>query len=243
MNIVIIEDEFGAYNRLSRLVTESFPGSVIVAHLNSVQSARQWFGEAAMPDLVFIDINLGDGTAFDVLNLVPISCPFVFTTAYDEYAIEAYKTNGIAYLLKPVTKEDLDAVPKKMEDYIQMFGSKEQQLKYKQRFIIRLGEQIKMLRVEEIAYFYSQGGQTFLRTFDERLLPIDYSLDVLQKILDPKMFFRLSRQYLACLNAIAKIKVHDKSRVGVTLNPPAQDATIISSERSTEFKQWLAGEL
>lgn len=245
MNIVIVEDEFDAYKRLARLVGEVFEDSAIIAHLSSAQSATKWFRENAAPDLVFIDINLNDGTGFDVLNLVRIDCPLVFTTAYDEYAIEAFKTNSIAYLLKPVTKEDLEAVKQKIADFPGLFPTrnKPETPKAKKRFIIKVGGQIRMVSVEEIAYFYSQGGFTFLRTFDNRTLPIDYSLDVLHEILDPKLFFRISRRYLASLNSIDSMKIFNKSRIIITLIPPAQDQAVISAERSVEFKLWLADEL
>lgn len=244
MNIVIIEDELDAYKRLAKLVGEVFEDSTIIAHLSSAQSAVKWFKENVAPDLVFIDINLNDGTGFDVLNLVRIDCPLVFTTAYDEYAIEAFKTNSIAYLLKPITKEDLEGVRQKVADFPKLFPSRKVETpKAKKRFIIKVGEQIKMIPIEEVAYFYSQGGFTFLRTFDNRTLPIDYSLDILQDILDPKMFFRISRQYLASLESIGSMKVYNKSRIIITLTPPAQEQAVISAERSAEFKLWLADEL
>lgn len=250
MNVVIIEDELDAFKRLSKLVKETFEKVSILAHLDSVQSTKEWFAQHPMPDLVFIDINLGDGTGFDVLNLVDISCPYVFVTAYDQYAIDAFSTNSIAYLLKPVTKEDLEAVLKKLQDLPKLFGVQQPQKLarpsgergYKKRFIIKLGVQIKVVGVEEIAYLYSQGGFSFIRTHDGRSFPIDHSLDVLQEMLDPKVFFRINRQYLACLKAIGNMQVYNKARIIVTLVPSAQDQPVVSSERSAEFRHWLEGD-
>src|ERR1043165_2091533 len=185
MNAVIIEDEIDAYKRLKKLVTETFPAHVSIAHMDSVESALKWFGENPMPDVVFIDINLGDGSGFDVLNQVNIDCPYVFTTAYDQYAIEAFQTNSIAYLLKPVTKEDLETVLKKIQDYQKIFAKPgtaktNEHPKYKKRFVIRYGEHIKVVNAEEIAYIYVLNGGTFMRTFEGRSYAIDYNLEMLE---------------------------------------------------------------
>lgn len=247
MNIVIIEDEQDAYKRLSKLVKETFEGGTVVAHLDSVHTAKEWFENHPMPDIVFIDINLGDGTGFDVLNMVKIDCPFVFTTAYDEYAIEAFQTNSIAYLLKPVTKDDLQSVQKKIDNYLQMFSKQEvtgQAAKptsqnYKKRFILKFGEHIKMLSVEEIAYCHSHNRGTMVATFDGRSYPMDYNLDTLEEMLDPQVFFRINRQYIICLKAIADMRTYTKGRIIITLNPPTKETQIVSTERSAEFKQWL----
>jgi two-component system response regulator LytT len=248
MNIVIIEDEMDAYTRLSKLVKQIFESSAIVAHLSSVHSAKEWFSENRAPDLVFIDINLGDGTGFDVLNMVKMDCPFVFTTAYDEYAIEAFQTNGIAYLLKPITPGGLEDVKKKLSDYNTLFGkgipagNTEKTSPYKKRFIIKYGENIKTVGIDDIAYCYAQNKGTFIKTFDEQTYQIDYTLDVLEEILNPVHFFRINRQYIICIKAIDKMKIFSKSRIIVSLKPLVEDQ-VVSSERTNELKMWLNGEL
>jgi DNA-binding LytR/AlgR family response regulator len=250
MTVVIIEDEVDAYKRLQKLVRETFEATEIV-HLDSVQSAKQWFATRPAPHVLFLDINLGDGTGFDVLNTINIDCPYVFTTAYDEYAIEAFQTNSIAYLLKPVSRDDLKAVLKKISDFHRMFttaASQELQLqadkpRYKKRFIIRYGDHIKTLSVEEIAYCFSLNGVTNVRTFEGRTYMVDYKLEVLEDMLDPEVFFRINRKYLASLKAIEDMKTHTKGRIIITLRPPEKEQQVVSAERVTEFKQWLAGEL
>jgi DNA-binding LytR/AlgR family response regulator len=248
MIIAIIEDELDAYKRLKKLVSETFQSTASVVHLDSVAHAVKWFNDAPMPDVVFIDINLGDGSGFDVLNQVNLDCPYVFTTAYDDYAIEAFQTNSIAYLLKPVTKEDLETVLKKIEDYQKMFTKPQTakshgQPKYKKRFVIRYGEHIKVVNTEEIAYAYVLNGGTFIRTFEGRSYAIDYNLEMLEEMLDPQEFFRINRQFLASLNSIAEMRTYSKGRIIITLKPVEKSQQIVSSERAAEFKHWLGGEV
>ncbi len=251
MNIVIIEDEQPAFKRLHKLVEETIPSAVLLAHLDSVAMARQWFESNPSPDLVFMDVQLADGSAFDLLKLVKIEAPVVFTTAYDQYAMEAFKTASIGYLLKPVKKESLKEVVAKLDDYKKMFNAQGESLlksmashnDYKKRFVIRFGEHIKTLQVEDIAYCFSESKATFARTFEGRTYPMDHNLDALEDMLSPNDFFRINRQYIICLKAIEEMKTHSKARVIVTLKPPVKEQPIVSSERSAEFKHWLAGEV
>lgn len=246
MNIVIIEDEVPAYKRLSKLVTEVIPAANIVAHLDSVKGSKDWFRLNAAPDLVFLDIHLADGSGFDLLTEDVIQCPIVFTTAYDNYAIEAFKTNSLAYLLKPIKKEDLEQAVQKLKDLRRLLAASPadagQGHDYKKRFIIRFGEHIKTLAVEEIAYCYSENKATYARTFDNRSYPMDHNLDALEKMLDPEHFFRINRQYLINLKSIQEMKTYSKARVIITLQPSAKEQPVVSSERAADFKQWLGGE-
>jgi DNA-binding LytR/AlgR family response regulator len=253
MNIVVIEDEMPAYTRLSKMIIENIPGANIIAHHDSVQGAAEWFGENAMPDVVFMDIHLADGSAFDLLKQVKISAPIIFTTAYDQYAMEAFKTASIGYLLKPVKKEELKEAMQKLSDFKKMFSSPAAEAlvqnfnanpaEYKKRFVIRFGEHIKTLSVDDIAYCYSENKATFARTFEGRTYPMDHNLDSLETMLNPEDFFRINRQYLICLKAIDEMKTYSKARVIVTLKPPVKEQPVVSSERSAEFKQWLGGDL
>lgn len=249
MNVVIIEDELPAYRRLAKLVDEVIPGVTIVGHLDSVAEAKEWFIANKTPDIVFMDVHLADGSAFDLLKLTKIDAPIIFTTAYDQYAIDAFKASSIDYLMKPIKKEELKTAIDKLEEFKKLFNEKAHALEqvlnspeYKRRFIIRFGEHIKTLEVDEIAYCYSENKGTMARTFEGRNYPMDHNLDALQTMLDPKTFFRLNRQYLINIRAIDEMKTHTKARVIVSLKPPVKEAPVVSSEKAADFKRWLADE-
>lgn len=249
MKILIIEDELPAFNRLSKLIQEVLPVADIIGQLDSVQSAKEWFEKHPLPDVVFMDIHLADGSAFDLLESTTINCPVIFTTAFDQYAIEAFKTSSIDYLLKPVKREDLQKAFTKLKQFRNMFEPAEtikklsENKEFKKRFLIRFGEHIKTLNIEEVAYFFSENKATFARNHDGRNFPVDYNLDSLENMVDPAVFFRINRQYLVNLSAISEMKTYSKARVIVTLKPQAQEQPVVSSERSAYFKQWLAGDL
>lgn len=247
MRIVIFEDEAPAFKRLSKLIMEALPDAEIVAHLDNVRTGREWLSSNPPPDVIFMDIHLADGDAFDLLESGNITSPIIFTTAYDRYALEAFKTTAIDYLLKPVKKEDLDRAIQKLAQlksssnsivppHAMPAGS------YKKRFVIRFGEHIRTLATTDVAYFYSEHKATFARTFEGRNYPVDYNLDALEDLLPPEDFFRINRQYIIQLKAIGEMKIFSKARVIVTLSPPAQEQPIVSSEKAARFKLWLAGE-
>lgn len=248
MNILIIEDEQPAYKRLSKLVQEVIPSAKIIGHIDSIQAAIEWFAAHDCPDIVFLDIHLADGSAFDLVKKVKIGCPIIFTTAYDQYAMEAFKTSSIDYLLKPVKKDDLEGALQKLKNLRQLFatsvaeGSNRVQIEYKKRFVVRFGEHIKTLPVTDIAYFYSENKVTLAKTFDNRNYPMDHNLDNLESMLDPQDFFRINRQYLISLKSIEEMKTYSKARVIVNLIPPVKEVPVVSSERAADFKDWLAGE-
>lgn len=249
MNIVVIEDETPAYNRLHKLIEETIPGGTIVAHHDSITSARDWFETNKSPDLVFMDIHLADGSAFDLLKLVKIESPIIFTTAYDQYAMNAFRVASIDYLVKPIKKDALKAAIDKLDDFRKIFRQANEVLlnnisqDYKKRFVIRFGEHIKTLAVEDIAYCFSENKATFARTFEGRTYPMDHNLDSLESMLPPAEFFRINRQYIINLKAIDEMKAYSKARVIVTLKPAVKEIPVVSSERAADFKLWLAGEL
>ncbi|MBL7718028.1 MAG: response regulator transcription factor [Flavipsychrobacter sp.] len=249
MRILIVEDELPAFNKLSKLVLESIPGAQIAGHIDSIAAAREWFAGNAMPDVVLMDIHLADGSAFDLVKLVKIECPVIYTTAYDEYAMEAFKTSGIDYLLKPVKQEELARAFQKLSQFRNFFSGPAEvpqaggPAEYKKRFVIRFGEHIKTVGAEEIAYCFSENKATYARTHEGRTYPMDHNLDALESMLDPEVFFRVNRQYLICLKAIDEMKTYSKARVIVSLKPPVKEAPVVSSERAAQFKLWLAGEL
>lgn len=253
MNIIIIEDEQPAYMRLEKLVKKIIPEAHIVAHHDSVRGAAEWFADNEPPDLVFLDIHLADGSAFDLLKQAEINAPVIFTTAYDQYAIEAFKSSGVGYLLKPVKDEELKDALDKLEGMKKIFklnNENEAQLieamtpaEYKKRFMIRFGDNLKTVAVDDIAYFFSENKATFARTFEGRTYPIDHNLDSIDKMTDPEKFFRINRQYVISVNAIDEMKTYSKARVLVKLTPEAKEPPLVSSERSASFKQWLAGDI
>jgi DNA-binding LytR/AlgR family response regulator len=246
MNVLIIEDEQPAFKRLSKLIQEVAPAMNILAHLDSVESSKDWLQRNPKPELVFMDIHLADGSAFDLLKKVKLECPVIFTTAYDQYAMDAFKAASIDYLLKPVKKEDLKDALDKLQLFKDIFQKKEKNqdapVEYKKRFLIRFGEHIKTIGTEDIAYCYSENKATFARTLDGRNYPMDHNLDALEQLLDPKDFFRINRQYLISLKAIEEMRTYTKARVLVKLNPPVKEQPVVSSERAADFKHWLGGE-
>lgn len=232
------------------MVKEIEPGVELLDSIVSVSSAIKWFGENDQPDLIFSDIQLADGTSFEIFKTIKITCPVIFVTAYDQYAIEAFKVNSIDYLLKPLKKEELQAaiskfkklkpVPAPVLDIDKLLQTYNPQAHtYKTRFIVRYGEHIKTVNTEEIAYFYTEDKINFLTTFEGRRFAIDINLDSLESLLDPKIFFRINRQFIVSIKSIAEMFAYTKARVLIKLKPPAKQETIVSTERSADFKIWL----
>jgi two-component system, LytTR family, response regulator LytT len=250
MRILIIEDEEPAQKRLKKIILDVIPYAEILECISSVEFAIQWLRSNKVPELIFMDIQLSDGHSFDIFKEVQITAPIIFTTAFDQYAIDAFKVNSIDYLLKPVTRESLQHAIDKLiqlkknlvpETAIQ---EKLQALEYsgknfKKRFAIRFGEHIKSIPTEEIAYFFTENKINFLCASDGRKYPLDFNLDQLESMLDPEQFFRINRQFIIGIHSIAEMRAYSKARVHIKLNPPSLHETIVSVERSPAFKQWL----
>lgn len=253
LKVIIIEDELPAFKRLSKLLQEATNNKIeILAHLDSVAASVTWLQNNPAPHIAFLDIHLADGSAFDLLKLTQPGCPVVFTTAYDQYALEAFKTDGLDYLLKPVKKEDLLLALQKRNRFAKLFNEKSEPgetaitpntFSPKKRFIVRFGEHIKTLNVEEIAYCFSSHKATCACTFAGQVYPIDYNLDALEQMLDPMDYFRVNRQFITHIRAIKEMKTYSKGRVFLALQPPTEESLIVSSEKSARFKKWLGGEL
>lgn len=250
MRILIVEDEPAAVKRLRKLLVGIDPAIVIVGDVPSISAATEWFGANEMPDLALFDVQLADGDSFEVFKRVEVACPVIFTTAYDEYALQAFKVNAIDYLLKPVNAEEL----KSAIDRVQRMGlvrdhsrllepaaEPQQPVAYVKRFLIRYGDHFRVVEPNGIAYIHSLMKNTFLRTTEGRDLPLEESLDKLEKQLDPQKFIRLNRQLIVHLHSIKELLAYSKSRVKVILEPPYGEDAIVSSERSATFKRWLAG--
>lgn len=253
MNILIIEDEKPASTRLSKMLLHARPDAHILCCLDSIAAAQSWFAAHPMPDLVMLDIHLADGSAFDLLQRVSITAPLIFTTAYDQYAVEAFKTKSIDYLLKPVKPEELKAALQKLGEMKKLFSAlpeeetpaahSDARPDYKKRFVIRIGDHLKTLAADDIAYCYSESKVTYARSIDGRNYPMDHNLDTLEELLNPHQFFRINRQFIISLQAIDEMRAYTKSRVVIKLKPAVKENPVVSSERSADFKLWLGGEL
>ncbi len=250
MTAIIIEDENIASRRLATLIAELAPEIEIVEKITSVESGRLWFESNALPDLIFLDIQLNDGYGFDILDFLEDHPPVIFTTAYNEYAIRGFKYNGLDYLLKPIDKKDLkNALDKyrknhshtapKIDDVqlerIKKIFNKE----YKKRFMIKVGNQFNTFGVEQIAYFKSHDGMIFLYTHSGQHYPIEYSIDQLEEILDPVQFFRINRKFMVAVAAVVEIHSYFNSRLLLKLKPQNEEKVIVSRERTSNFKNWL----
>lgn len=253
MKILIIEDEAPAANRLRGMLEDIDPEVKILDIIVSINSAVKWFQNNPPPDLILQDIQLADGISFEIYKKVEIFSPVIFVTAFDEYAIQAFKLNSIDYLLKPLKKEELVkainkykrlakalTVPTDMDDLLRSLRYSEK--KYKNRFLIRFAEHIKKVDVSDIAYFYTQDKINFLRTFAGQAYPIDNNLDFVEKAIDPEIFFRINRQFIINIDSIEQMYSFSKSRVKISLKPPIAMETIVSTDRSPHFKTWLGDE-
>lgn len=250
--ILIIEDEEAAYQRLTKMVTAQLPESDIFPQVASISEAVQWFEENDSPDLIFLDVHLADGQSFEIFKRTKVTAPIIFTTAYDQYALDAFKVNSIDYLLKPIKKDELQrAIDKfislnntpapeldlqKLISTLQAGGSK-----FKQRFVVKYGEHIKTIETGDVAYFYTENKGNFLVCKDGKRFAIDHNLDQLESMMDPQKFFRINRQFIIGFHSISEMFTYSKSRVLIKLNPPSKLETIVSSERSASFKAWLDG--
>lgn len=251
MKALIIEDEQATALRLKKILEELEPDVHIPAILDTVDHAVQWFREKDPPDLVFMDIHLADGSSFEIFRQVKVKAPVIFITAYDRYALQAFKVNSIDYLLKPVKKSELKESLEKFRELharetpsMPDFGALAQILRreeYQKRFVVRYGQKIKAIETNDIAYFFTESGNTFFRTHENSTYPSDNSLDKLEALLDPKIFYRINRQFIISIHAIKEMYTYSKSRVKIELDPPCEYDTIASTERSGDFKKWLSG--
>jgi two-component system response regulator LytT len=254
MNVLLIEDEEAAAQRMQKLLTQIDPDLNVIAVTDSIESSLAWLKSNKAPDLIFSDIHLADGSSFDIFREVEVSSPVVFTTAFDQYALEAFKVNSIDYLLKPIKAE---ALAQSLEKWKKLRNQNQpvvpdlqkllqalqpnQPKTYQKRLVIRYGPHIKTVEVAEVAYFFTQEKVTFLNTFGNKKLPVDNTLDELEDVLDPAVFFRINRQFIINVKAIGSMCSYSKSRVKIELDPPSEIETIVSTERSSTFKNWLTG--
>ena len=249
MNVVIIEDEKPSARLLERKLNAI--GVEVNMKLHSVEDSIQWFVNNPEPDLIFLDIQLSDGLSFEIFETVKIVAPVIFTTAYDEYAIQAFKLNSIDYLLKPIDKNELSFAVNKFKSNFQN-ENKEVNLseikklisnnskEYKKRYTVNVGTSIKIFNTIDIACFYSQDKTSFLLTNSGRSYILDSSLDKIYDTLDPEVFFKVNRKYVLNINEIKDIINYSNSRLKVNLNTPTEDDIIVARDRVKAFKNWLS---
>lgn len=249
MNVLIIEDERFAADKLELMLKEIDPSINILAKLGSIKESAKWlFRNSA--DLIFLDIQLSDGVSFSIFDQVTINTPVVFTTAYDEYAIKAFQLNSISYLLKPIRRNDLAESIQKYRSLksalsidfdMLMANIQGKEPDYKKRFLIQIGDKIRKIEVMEIAYFYVLDKGIYMRTFQGNSYSVEFTLDKLETILNPQVFFRVNRKYLVNMESITNMVAYSRSRIKLELKPKPDDAddTIVSIDRSADFRKWL----
>jgi DNA-binding LytR/AlgR family response regulator len=250
MNIIIIEDEKPAARLLQRKVEKL--GLQINQMLHSVEESINWFKNNPHPDLIFLDIQLSDGLSFEIFENIDIKSAVIFTTAYDEYALRAFKLNSIDYLLKPIDEEDLETAVNKFKarntatpnlsldfEMIKKMLVNPIDREYKKRFTIKMGQQLKMITINEVECFYSENKGNYLHTFDGRDYLLDTTLENLENELDPKDFYRVSRKFIIPLKGIKEIQMHSNSRLKVILPTYKDDEVIVAREKVSDFKTWL----
>jgi DNA-binding LytR/AlgR family response regulator len=250
MRVVIIEDEQLAARRLESMIVATNPQIQVVAKLESVADSVEWFRNNQHPDLIFLDIHLEDDLSFVIFDKVQVNSPIIFTTAFDEYAIRAFKLKSIDYLLKPIVQEELNNAIRKYKDLVtpaqQMVDLSsiyslitKQNPTYKERFSITVGQKIKTFTVPEIAYFYSTEGISFMVLKNKSEYPVDDSLEELTQELNPKDFFRINRKYLVKIDSIANVHIYPKSHLKLELAPLPKEEVFVSIDKVTSFKKWL----
>lgn len=254
MNILIAEDEALAAERLHGLLTECDPTAHVVDQLDSVTDVVMFFKTGRKADLILLDIQLADGKSFEVFDKVTVDVPIIFTTAFDQYALEAFKFHSIDYLLKPVQRTDLAAAlskfrkltePRKLDygeiDLVRRMIANARK-DYKERFIIKSGNKFHYKHVNDIALFFADGKTTYLVVKNEnRKFIIDHTLEELDQMLEPRRFFRISRKHILSVDAIAEVRGLISTRLEVRINQPFDQGLYVSRDRAQDFKRWLDG--
>ena len=250
MKVIIIEDEKPSARRLQRML--SVLNLEAETMLHSVEESINWFQNNPHPDLIFLDIQLSDGLSFEIFEKVEIKSAVIFTTAYDEYALQAFKLNSIDYLLKPIDDDELAKAVKKYQERLPQkqavtldFNDIKKLLinpidrEYKKRFSVKVGQHLKLINIDDIECFYSENKGTYLHTSDGRNYLLDTTLELLENELEPHTFFRISRKFYVNINAIKDMVSYTNSRLQIKLNSYKDDDVIVARERVKDFKTWL----
>ncbi len=255
LNVLIVEDETPAAEKLQRYLLRYSPDIRIAQVCDSVASTVAWLHEhAAEIDLIFMDIQLKDGVSFNIFREVTVQKPVIFITAYNEFALEAFTVNSIAYLLKPVTFEDLKASLDKFAAFRSQFslpGDKQEKVKelagdgatrsFKNRFLVKVGDHIRSVTADQVIFFFADGRDVYLVTNQSRKFIIDFTLEALEEVLDPAQFYRANRTYILNIASITDVVMYSNSRLKVSTQPPWDKEIIVSREKVGEFKDWFDG--
>ena len=251
MNVLLIEDENLTARRLESQLHQYDPTIRVLASLPSVAQAVAWLRTHPAPDLLFLDIHLEDDLGFRIFEQVAVRTPIIFTTAYDDYLIQAFKVNSIDYLLKPISYEELAraldkyqtlrehfAAPPDLSALMQLVNKPAVPI-YRDRFMVSIGPKLRSVEVADVAYFFLEDKATFLTTRQNARLPLEYSLDKLTQLLNPRQFFRVSRQYLVSLAAVEAVHTYSAARLKLELRPASRHEVFVSGDRVADFKEWL----
>lgn len=252
MKVLVIEDEALAAEKLVSTLKSVEKDCIVLDVINSVDDSVKWLNTNTSPDLILSDIHLADGICFNIFSQSKVSCPIIFTTAYEKYAIQAFEVNSIDYLLKPIQAEHLSRALEKfksmqkshIEDRSALYEEfkallSEATREYKSRFLCKIGNKIKSIPVSRIQYFYSKDKMTFIIDEDNNRSPVNNTLDEIDQLVDPKLFFRVNRQFVTHYRAISEIHPYFKGRLKLKLDPDIDEDIIVSAERSPVFKSWL----
>jgi two-component system, LytTR family, response regulator LytT len=252
MNIFIIEDEPLAVQKISKLLLEVEPNTKISGTADGIESSIEWLQNNPTPDLILVDIELCDGQSFEIFNLIEIQSPVIFTTSYDEYAIQAFRVNSVDYLLKPIKKNDLSRALQKYErfnykhnasiDISKLVSELKKQnapREFRSRFLVKQGQKLIPIEVDEIAYFYSEDSISFFVSFERVKYILDYSLEEVEQMIDPNLFFRISRQVILGVKSIVQIHNHFNGKLKLDLKPTNEKEITVSRERVADFKSWM----
>ncbi|TGE23692.1 response regulator transcription factor [Hymenobacter aquaticus] len=252
MTVLLLEDEYPAAERLQRLLLQAAPEAQVAAVLDTVAGAVSWLTEHPAPDLIISDIQLADGLSLDVFDQLIVRSPVIFATAYDAYALRAFKANSVDYLLKPIKLAELQAALLKLREWRVPTAPARQleslrdslprpERQYKTRFLVRSGEQLLPLPVGAVAWFQSRHEVTTLVATDGRRYVVDYTLEQLESLLEPGQFFRLNRQFIAHLQAVQRLHPHFNGKLKLDLTPAPAEEVMVSKEKAPAFKSWLEG--
>lgn len=250
MKIIVFEDETHNAERLIHLLQQCVPVLEVIAVIESVEEGIKWFRQSAVTvDLIFMDIQLSDGNCFEMFDQLDIRTPIIFTTAYDSFALQAFKVYSVDYLMKPIAIKDLKRALEKFEYFkvppepaVNISKIAEEFFKREHtRFMGKINNQLVYVKAKEIAYIHFSEGLTWATTQSSQKIPLDYSLDQIEKMLDKNLFFRINRQLIIHVDAIKKITTYYNSRLVIQLFPPTETEAIISRERVSSFKSWLEG--
>lgn len=256
MQIFIVEDEELAVKKLQKTLLAVDPAIVVVGTADSIASAVDWLQHNTQPDLILMDIELADGQSFEIFNLVEVKSPVIFTTSYDEYALKAFKVNSIDYLLKPIQKDDMEAALGKFKSLKKVYtGATDQSLnvstlvkelqqtmqnkEYRKRFLVKHLQKLISVEVDQIAYFFSDDRINFFKTFDDKKYVIDYTMDEIEKMIDPQQFYRINRAFLVSVKSIDQIHDYFGNRLKLYLQPGIDKEALVSREKVSEFKEWM----